>query len=222
MKKNSLKSILLLAVSLILIIGSIVGTTTALPSAVSEDRIVDAQTKNVEVALVENGTTLADEGTLLDGMVGEDESVLLDKKYDEQLAVTNQGSVDEYVRVTIYKSWYYNGEKDTELDPSMIDLNLTGNWIEDTAASTEERTVLYLASPLAAGATSALFADGLTIKSDVANITGASATAGSSFFYWYDDCTFEVSAKVDAVQTHNAKEAVTSAWGESAASCLGL
>ena len=38
-------------------------------------------------------------------MLGKDEKVALGKKYEEKLTVKNSGAIDEYVRVSIVKSW---------------------------------------------------------------------------------------------------------------------
>ena len=40
-------------------------------------------------------------------------------------------------------------------------------------------------------------------------ISNANGTAN----YQYDGVTFQIKATVDAVQTHNGREAMTSAWG---------
>ena len=84
------------------------------------------------------------------------EDFQIGKTYDEVLSVLNSGSIDQYVRVTVYKYWVdvnedgTAGDKRTDLDPSLIDLHfVTGNgWTIDESASTKERTVLYYASPL--------------------------------------------------------------------------
>ena len=156
---------------------------------------------------------------LLDGTDGK---LLVGVEYPERLSVKNtQNSlnpgfdgddqnykiIDEYVRVTVYRYWTRkeNGvdTKAFDLDPSLIDLNFIEGegWSIDADASTAERTVLYYAEPLLAGQESSLFADGLTIKSDVLN--------GNE----YKDATFHIEAIVDAVQTHSAEEAKLSAWG---------
>ena len=86
-------------------------------------------------------------------MLGKDEKVALGKKYEEKLTVKNSGAIDEYVRVSIVKSWTdKDGNKVTSLSPKLIDLGLTGNgWIKDENNSTEERIMLYYPRVLKSG-----------------------------------------------------------------------
>ena len=90
-------------------------------------------------------------------------------KYGEVLTVSNSGTIDEYVRVTIYRYWMdpvedepesknQNDEKNRDLNPEYIVLHLVnlkkpeegneGYWIKDEEYQTDERTVLYYAYPL--------------------------------------------------------------------------
>jgi hypothetical protein len=96
---------------------------------------------------------------------GYPENLELGRDYKEVLSVKNSGTIDEYVRVKIYKYWMKtedNGtRKATDLDTSLIDLqwadDLDKYWLRDTANSIgddngiEETTVLYYREPLAVG-----------------------------------------------------------------------
>ena len=153
-------------------------------------------------------------------MVGENEKIQLGKKYPEELTVRNTGEIDQYVRVSIVKSWMKDGKKVTSLSPDLIDLNLTGNgWIEDKNASTEERTVLYYSGILAGGAEAPIFADTIRIDGSVATQATKETVKSENGYttitttYKYDGVTFNLEAQVDAVQTHNAQDAIKSAWG---------
>ena len=91
-------------------------------------------------------------------------------------------------------------------------------WLVDEAASTEERTVLYWPQILPVGKTTPEFLDSLKISEKIASkvkkettTEGAYTTVTTTFLY--DDVSFLVEAEVDAVQTHNAKDAIKSAWG---------
>lgn len=112
------------------------------------------------------------EGMLLGGMLPAGEQVKLGVPYAEELSVRNTGSIDEYVRVTLTKSWVdEGGAKRTDVSPSLIDLNLVNigdAWIVDEAASTAERTVLYYSRLLPVGQTTPLLADSLTIDGKAA------------------------------------------------------
>ena len=199
-------------------------TIQAAPRVVSEYYGAQVQLTNIETALVENGTQVADGGELLTNLVPEGESFTIGKTYDEELRVRNigasaDGGIDEYVRVTVYRYWSDkagNVLKNTGLKPEYIDLHFCeGNgWTIDAAASTPERTVLYYSDILAAdGGTSKPFADKLAISSEVATAIAANAEREYDGEYPYEDVVFHVEAVVDAVQTHNPTDAKSSAWG---------
>lgn len=114
------------------------------------------------------------------------------------------------------------------LSPDLIDLNLVNlgsDWLLDESSSTAERTVLYYSKLLysednkADGATTtSLFADSLTIDDKIASkVTQNSKTENGytiiTTTYDYDGVQFQIKATVDAVQEHNAEDAIWSAWG---------
>lgn len=174
--------------------------------------------QDIGVSLQENGTEVS--GALLSEMVAEGETVKPGVKYDEVLTVANTGSINQFVRVSIYKYWLdEDGNKVQNVSPDLIDLNLTGDgWMVDESSSTAERTVLYYRNVLAAGATSAPFADSLTIDpmvgTKVTQIESVSAGYRTiTTTYDYDGLQFCLEASVDAVQEHNAEDAIWSAWG---------
>lgn len=111
--------------------------------------------------------------------------------------------------------------KDTSLSPELIDLNLlTGNgWVIDESASTRERTVLYYTNALASGESTTPLSDTISIDPAVGTkvtrteSTDAEGNTTITMKYAYDGYTFHLDAEVDAVQTHNAEEAIRSAWG---------
>ena len=137
----------------------------------------------------------------------------------------------------VYKYWVdKDGNKLTHLSPAMIDLHLTNDhWIVDDRATTArmgeddprdgEMIVLYYDSPLAAAGEGGVFheteafIDSVTIKSDVVTkVTETRSTDADGWttvrtVYDYDGASFVVEAEVDAVQTHNARDAIKSAWG---------
>lgn len=157
----------------------------------------------------------------------------LGAEYREELAVHNptdngadaaDGAVNitQYVRVTISRYWVKPTsagawEKSPEMDPATIELRLLldGNgWVEDAEARTEERTVLYYTRPLAPGATTPLFADMLRIDPSVGVTVEQTVEGGTvTNTYVYNNAAFQLEVKVDAVQDHNAADAIRSAWG---------
>ena len=112
-----------------------------------------------------------------------------------------------------------DGSKETTLAPSLIELNLTQNgWIVDENASTEERTVLYWPSVLKVGESTPEFSDTLKIDNSITSkvtehTTEENGLKTTTTTFNYNGVSFHVEAEVDAVQTHNAQDAIKSAWG---------
>lgn len=222
----------LLSASAVLLIGSTVGSTRAALTYYSENYGAEVTVSNIGVSLLENGETVSrrdydsngewneTSGALLADL--QEETIVPGKEYDEALAVSNSGSIDSYVRVILNKSWTDSeGSTDQNLSPELIDLNLlTDNgWIIDEDASTAERTILYYTNILPAGETTPALSDTVRIDPAVADkVTEEVATDENgyktiTFTYAYDGYTFELKAEVNAVQTHNAQDAIKSAWG---------
>ena len=222
----------LLSASAVLLIGSTVGSTRAALTYYSENYGAEVTVSNIGVSLLENGETVSrrdydsngewneTRGALLADL--QEETIVPGKEYDEALAVSNSGSIDSYVRVILNKSWTDSeGSTDPNLSPELIDLNLlTDNgWIIDEDASTAERTILYYTNILPAGETTPALSDTVRIDPAVADkVTEEVATDENgyktiTFTYAYDGYTFELEAEVNAVQTHNAQDAIKSAWG---------
>ena len=232
----------LLALAVLLLIGSAVGSTQAALTFYSENYTAEIRISQIGVTLVENGKDVSSRnysgnewqeetnrdgdtvyGELLADMVPEGEKLALNKAYKEDLKVRNSGGIDEYVRVRIYKYWRDSEEnKVTSLSPDLIDLNLVnqGQWVEGN--STPECTELYHKGILEAGKESAPFADTIRIDGEIASAVEI-RTEGNKITttYKYDGVTFHVDVEVDAVQTHNAEDAMKSAWGVDAAA-LGI
>ncbi len=169
----------------------------------------------------DNGRWLEEKGVLLENMVPEGEKFKIGVWYPEELKVMNSGTINQYVRVSLYKYWLdENGEKVQTLTPDLIDLELqTDNgWMIDEESSTDERTILYYNRVLETGETSPAFAGRLKIDQSVtAKVTQTTEkTANGSKIittYDYDGVQFCIEATVDAVQEHNVEDAVWSAWG---------
>ena len=109
------------------------------------------------------------------------------------------------------------------VSPGLIELGLTGNgWVEDASASTEERKVVYYTGILPAGQQTPALSDTLTINEKAALMmsggegreeAGDNGSTGQATAYGYDGLRFVLEAEVNAVQTHNAEDAIKSAWG---------
>ncbi|MBD5486714.1 MAG: hypothetical protein HDR18_14545 [Lachnospiraceae bacterium] len=203
----------------VLLFGSSIGGASAALTYFSESYRSQVEMYDIGVTLNENGKGIANRdyqsysdgkweegvGVLLENRWSDENPLQLGKAYEEAVSVTNSGSIDQYVRVSLYKYWVKNGEKQQNLDPGLIELNLANagsGWIIDTSASTAERTVLYYNRILGVGETSVPATDTLTISAKVLDAEEQ-----------YNGAEFRIEAEVDAVQTHNAEDAIWSAWG---------
>ena len=227
----SLRTVLLFVLAGCLLAVGGIGTARAVPAVVSEYYSGGVEMYDIGVTLLENGNAISSRtysansryvwnetyGALLGKLVPEGQNFHMGQAYDEALSVSNSGSIDEFVRVSVYKYWLdKNGKKLTTLSPDMIDLHLlTGSgWVVDESASSTERTVLYYTSVLPIGAQSAPFSDTLTVNGRLpykAKQTTADNVITTT--YDYDGVTFQIEVQVDAVQTHSAETAIKSAWG---------
>lgn len=235
-KKNffSGKPALLFAAAAVLLAGSTVGSTRAALTYYSENYSAEVTVSSIGVSLTENGRVVAKRdynhkndqwSTVSEPLLSstfENGKMVPGKEYREALGVTNSGSIDTYVRVMLYKSWTDpKGNTDTTLAPELIDLNLlTGNgWVMDESASTGERTVLYYTGIVKAGESTPDFTDTLKIDNSVADKVSQKVSVDAdgnqviTTTYEYDGYKFNLEAEVDAVQTHNAVDAIKSAWG---------
>lgn len=174
-------------------------------------------------------------GILLDGVTSTGEALMPGRVYDEVLTVRNirnsvdvadesgENAIPVYVRAKVQKYWVddVTGAKRPDLDPALIDLHLLtdGAWVEDTSARTPELAVLYYTPLLDYGAESAPFADTLAISKEVVadvETTVEKSENGYTTYtttYTYNDAHFVIHVEVDAVQDHNAVDAIKSAWG---------
>ena len=220
-KHGPLAAIALLAAAAVLLAISGTQTARAALTYFSQDYAAQVQMYDIGVTLTENGQdvswrnyTQRDDvwnettGTLLQNLLPAGEQLQLGRSYPEAIAVRNTGSIDQYVRVKLYTYWTNaDGSKNTELSPDWIDLHLTegSGWVEDTSARTAERRVLYYTNILPTGAAAPALSDTRT--------TNAAGQTVITTTYDYDGVRFNLEAEVDAVQTHNAADAILSAWG---------
>lgn len=231
-------TIVLIAAAGILLLSSAVGSTRAALTYYSENYTAQMELHDIGVTLTEtsaqgtqdissrnysgsNDKWNESKGELLQDMLAEtNNKLILGKNYKEELAVNNSGNIDQYVRVRIFKGWTdADGNKESTLAPSLIILNLTQNgWLVDEKASTEERTVLYWPTILEPGDSTEPLSDTITIDRAIASkvkkeTTQKDGVTTTTTTFEYDGVNFYLEAEVDAVQTHNAADAIKSAWG---------
>jgi len=161
--------------------------------------------------------------------------LVLGYPYGERLSVRNSGEIPEYIRVSVYKYWTDSaGNKNDTIPIEFIDLNfVTGDngWVidqsdsnpsaDDSDSNTRERTMLYykyVVPGKSEGGTTTDFTD--TLKIDPRIIDYAEkvypdpSNPNSWTWSWVaDGNTFQIEVEADAVQNHNAKAAIKSAWG---------
>ncbi len=232
-KKAWGKPAALLLGAAVLLAGSTAGSARAALTYYSENYSAQVSISRIGVSLLENGEIISSRdyteendwvqtsGALLENLLGEGEKLILGKTYDNVLQVNNSGSIDTFVRAVVKKSWTDpQGDKDTSLDPEMIELDfLTDNgWMIDEDASTRERTVLYYDRLLMPGESTLPLADCFRISKAVGtkvNHIEKKTEEGTivTTAYAYDGYGFQIEVEADAVQTHNAADAIKSAWG---------
>lgn len=214
---------------LLLVFGSVGGARAALnlQSDIYESQL---ETTSINVAITEGDEVVSNVMMLSSGdMVSRtgnppDKTFKIGKVYDLPLSVTNNGSIDEYVRVTVYQYWVTpdvrptstgwfdgSGTKDRTLDPSLIKLDFSDGWTKDTSASsTPERTVYYYPDILEPGQ-SVQFLQSVSVDSSIVKQV---EVVNGKYVYTYDGKGFVLEIQADAVQTHNGDAARVSSWGQ--------
>jgi len=165
------------------------------------------------------------------------------RDYREEIAAENGRDVEQYVRLTVRKYWLKQDEngktvKATDLSPALIKLTYDGSDYNDSKwvlgeSSTESATYYYRTKLSGGGTTEPLF-DTLTIDKSVIPdmhmptdaelrsdkyadyVTVTETNDGATVYtynYKYDGYTFYIEADVQAIQTHNAQDAIHSQWG---------
>ena len=220
----------LIAAALFLTAG--IGSARAALTEFSQDHTSEVRLDDIGLTLLENGKEVAyrnydkakADGSWTTnnpgGLFSEvPDNIVFGKKYTEELSLQNTGTIDEFVRVEIYRYWLdKDGKKTNLLSPELIEveLNTEGGWIEDPDADskTTERTILYYSSLLGAGETSAPFTKSVEISNKLAKEVSQKVEGNTIITtYKYDGVQFCVEVKADAVQNHNAADAIKSAWG---------
>ena len=241
MLKNTPVKAAILILTIVMLLFSGVQTTRAALTYQSNYYVAETEMKSIGISLVENGSVVS--GELLKGPLkvrdakGKDvtkaeQEFQYGVTYTEELAVQNSGSIDQYARVIVTRYWLQDGETDQaksntdpSLDPRLIKLHPTGNWIDGGTSASGERLVFYYPGILGAGQTSSPFIDAFQVDGSLAVKARTVDTDESGrirIIYEYDGRSFVIAAEAQCVQTHNADLAVTSAWGADAASRLGL
>lgn len=215
MKKFIKNPLVILAVAVVLLAGSSIGATRAAVVYQSARDDITFRTAQIGVELRENGKSLGEDNTLSLGF--DDNKFVIGKTFTENVSVVNNSSeeykYDEYVRVIVTKSWVNaDGTKNTTLAPELIQLGIEDGWVP-VEGSNKEQTTYYMLNPLEFGKEAKLI-NSLTVKDEITkHITNTTSGQTITTTYDYNGKSFMIEVEVDAVQTHNAKDAIKAAWG---------
>lgn len=250
MKKNRVSPVkMLLLLAVIICLGfSGVQTTRAALSVQSNYYRAQANMQDTGIAIIENGVQITDRfnepeyrGRLLAG-----DLVLMNGqttpdfnygvRYKENLAVKNTGTIDQYIRVFVTRYWAEldeNGNvirKLPDLNPELIEIRFVdGNWTRPELTPSKERYTLYYTGNggiLAPDEISPIFADSIKVNGELELIVSTSerkvvdGRTVTVYTYIYDGKAFILEVEAQGVQTHNAKDAIVSAWGKEASDIL--
>lgn len=230
---NKIKSLLkkptfLLIVAAVLLLSSGVGSARAALTYYSDNYGASMDMSTIGVSLKENGkvvssktyddqgeATIDGDGKLLQNLLKDNEKFALGKTYEEKLSVENSGNIDTFVRVILTKSWQNKDGKNVDLSPAFIELGLNQeDWIMNEDQSSEERVVLYYTKALTSKKTTSNFVNSIRINNELSKMFTKEEKGNKiKYHYTYNGYTFTLDSEVDAIQTHNAKDAIKSAWG---------
>ncbi len=237
MKFNVKNPLFILAAGVLLVTGSLVTATRASGSGTPTPKSVTFSTATLGVELQEKQSgdyVKIQESRDEDGAIDSDKLGKLaftsladvnegkempkpDTEYDEDVQIKNNGDCDEYVRVVVYKSWLDADNKATDLDSSIIELNLaeSTDWI--AVSDSEECTTYYYKKALKSGET-AKFIDSVSfgkgiLNSEVKATKDDKGGIQTDIVHAYNGKKLQVEMRVDAVQTHSAEDAILGAWG---------
>lgn len=242
MKINLKNPLFIFGVGALLVAGSFLGATNAAGTPTREK--VEFKTVQIGVELQEDISTDSEEsnyvkvdgdGALvlksLDAVKDGSEIMEPGNLYPERVRVVNNSPTDgeapEYVRVVVRKYWIDDsGNKDTRIDPSVIQLLATDDW-GGVASPSGEEVIYYCKKPINKGESSQVI-ESVSFEKDIEKylyLMKATQTTTRTdteegiiieSFRTYGGQKFVVEMKVDAVQAHGAEQAMLGAWGVNA------
>ena len=180
------------------------------------------------VSLLENGGIIAyrnySESGNWEELFGEIyfDGLEIGEDIEKRITIKNSGNISEFVRIIITKYWadkdgnkIENKNGGVDID-ELIELNFTGdeNWLIDEARTTTERTLAYYKKAIDVREETGALIDSIKISPDIYDYGYTiSEDENGNITVNYDINGLRMGIEVDAVQTHNAKVAIKSAWG---------
>ena len=235
MKKFTKRSLIALIAGLILLIAGVSSFALSASGLLFESEYkAEFYMNHLQIHLTENGKDVCGGKNTLDGKsktVGTlagylNGNIEPGKAYREEIAARNKQDIPVYARITVRKYWLKKDGKTkaTDLSPDMIKLTYEGEeyntsaWKENPDERTSEsRTYYYLSQIPASGDSEQLFnrlsIDSAVLDDVTENSTEKDGVTTYTYTYKYDGYTFMIEADVQAIQTHNANDAIKSQWG---------
>lgn len=229
-KKITARTAAFLVMAVLLLISAAAVAAKTVADIQSAEYKAEFELSNLDVSLVENGTEVSDvDQVLLTPLEGKYKPGYV---YDEAITARNHGDINVFLRINLRKYWAdENGNKVNFLDPAMIELKYNGkqdcgpDWQINEDETTTERTTYYYTKLLkgtidSAGEETTPVVNTLKINGDITkkeNIKVHETTEDGKttikYEYLYNGYWACIEANVQALQNHNAQDAVESLWG---------
>ena len=200
--KISKKTIALLAAAVLMLAGGGVMGTRAQLNVFSDPYNAEFALDHIGIVLTEDGNSDAGVTEML-----KDVKLQPGKEVKESIAAKNTTEINQFVRIIVTKYWSKDGKKDPTKDPSLIKMTEGKGWTKNTRESTPERDVYYYNTALAGKSATNPVYTGFKVDSKVLTLKDKDGNLV------YDDCSVNVKVEAQSVQTHNATDAIRSAWG---------
>lgn len=178
-------------------------------------------TQVMHISMLENDSIKNFEDPLFRNILIDGEKFQIGKKYEERLCVNNTGRMNCFVRAVITKKWIDSeGNETSILDKDLIELGFASEedgWIYTEDEKTD-RIILYYKNLIKPGESTTNFIEYLRINPSVQTETNiVEKNVGNGYktinvtknFYGYQ---FSLDVEVNAVQTHNAHDAILHTW----------
>lgn len=182
--------------------------------------IVNAQQfGGIGVAILENDEIIAYIVGKTDGTIVKDidlDDLKVGENFEKTIAIENYGSISEFVRIIISKMWFTADGIRKYDNSDFIELNFIENsdWLIDENASTSSRIVAYYTKKIDSKEKTTNLINSIRIDPDIYRYGYTiSEDDNGNITIEYNSYGFEIYIETDAVQAHNAKAAIKSAWG---------